>query len=114
VVWQSDNAEQEWREVVGPAFAYQQRKYLEWEEDAESAGGYATGNLDDARRRLFIGTADELAARFSRLHERYPFDEVVFWARLPGVPHALAMEHLERLSSGVMKLLQRGPVHATR
>ena len=34
VVWQSDDAEREWREVVGPAFAYQQRKYLEWEEDA--------------------------------------------------------------------------------
>jgi hypothetical protein len=108
VLWQSDDAEREWRDVVGPAFAYQQRKYLEWEEDARSAGGYATGALSEAQRRLFVGRADELAERLRRLQETYPFDEVVFWARLPGVPLGLALEHLERLSSGVMRLL-RGP-----
>ena len=39
------------------------------------------------------------------LHERYPFDEVIFWPRMPGVPFSLAMEHLERLSEGLMKLV---------
>ncbi len=114
VLWQSDNAEWEWREILGPAFAYQQRKYLEWEEDAESAGGYASGDLTDARRHLFVGSADELAERLTRLGQRYPFDEVVFWARLPGVPFGLAVEHLERLSSGVMRLLSHSPTLRTR
>jgi len=107
VLWQSDDSDREWREIVGPAFAYQQRKYLEWTEEAAPAGGYASHlDLSAAARRLFVGRADDIAERLSRLKERYPFDEVVFWARLPGVPHALAVEHLERLSSGVMRLLR--------
>ncbi len=106
VVWQSDNAEREWRDIVGPAFAYQQRKYLEWEEGVQSAGGYATSDLTEARNRLFVGPVNQLAERLARLRETYPFDEVVFWARLPGVPFGLAVEHLERLSSGVMRLLR--------
>jgi alkanesulfonate monooxygenase SsuD/methylene tetrahydromethanopterin reductase-like flavin-dependent oxidoreductase (luciferase family) len=106
VLWQSDEPEKEWRDIVGPAFAYQQRKYLEWEEGAPTAGGYAEdGDVASARRQLFVGRADDLAERLIRLREKYPFDEVVFWARMPGVPFALAMEHLERLSSGVMKVV---------
>lgn len=109
ILWQSDDAEREWRDTVGPAFAYQQRKYLEWEEGVASAGGYGTGDLPEARRRLFVGPADELAERLTRLRQAYPFDEVVFWARLPGVPFALALEHLERLSAGVMRLVRDSP-----
>jgi hypothetical protein len=73
------------------------------------------GDPSEARRRLFVGSADELAERLTRLRHSYPFDEVVFWARLPGVPFALALEHLERLSTGVMKLVAaKGAVHAGR
>lgn len=107
VVWQSDTAEREWRDVIGPAFAYEQRKYVEWEEGAQTAGGYGlTSDLEQSRRQLFVGRADDLAERLVSLRGRYPFDEVVFWARLPGVPHSLAMEHLERLSSGLMPLVR--------
>lgn len=107
VLWQSDEFESEWRNVIGPAFAYQQRKYAEWEEDAATAGGYAfSQDADQSRRELFVGTASDLAERLLSLRARYPFDEVVFWARLPGVPFSLAMEHLERLSTGLMPLVQ--------
>jgi alkanesulfonate monooxygenase SsuD/methylene tetrahydromethanopterin reductase-like flavin-dependent oxidoreductase (luciferase family) len=107
VLWQSDEPEREWRDVIGPAFAYQQRKYAEWEEYAASAGGYAfLQDPEQSRRELFVGSATDLAERLLSLRARYPFDEVVFWARLPGVPFSLAMEHLERLSSGLMPLVQ--------
>jgi alkanesulfonate monooxygenase SsuD/methylene tetrahydromethanopterin reductase-like flavin-dependent oxidoreductase (luciferase family) len=110
VLWQSDTPDTEWRDVIGPAFAYQQRKYAEWEEDAPSAGGYAfSRDLEQSRREMFVGPADELAHRLLALQARYPFDEVVFWARLPGVPFPLAMEHLERLSSGLMPLVSNHP-----
>jgi alkanesulfonate monooxygenase SsuD/methylene tetrahydromethanopterin reductase-like flavin-dependent oxidoreductase (luciferase family) len=71
-----------------------------------TAGGYtATTDLDEARARLFVGRADEIAERLLALRERYPFDEVVFWARLPGVPLDLAIEHLQRLSEDVLPVV---------
>jgi alkanesulfonate monooxygenase SsuD/methylene tetrahydromethanopterin reductase-like flavin-dependent oxidoreductase (luciferase family) len=107
VLWVGADAIAEWRDVVGPAFAYQQRKYAEWEADAATAGGYtATTDLDEARTRLFVGRPDEIAERLLALRERYPFDEVVFWARLPGVPLELAIEHLQRLSEDVLPVVR--------
>jgi len=103
VIWASDTPERDWREVVGPAFAYQQRKYEEWEGGAATAGGYAfTGEPEDIRRGLFVGRSEDVAERLLGLRERYPFDEIVFWTRLPGVPFGLALDHLERLSEEVL------------
>jgi alkanesulfonate monooxygenase SsuD/methylene tetrahydromethanopterin reductase-like flavin-dependent oxidoreductase (luciferase family) len=108
VIWASDDAERRWREVVGPAFGYQQRKYAEWEEDTPSAGGYApAGDLDDLRRRVLIGRPAEITERLLGLREAYPFDEVVIWARLPGVPLDMALEHLEVIAAEVAPELAR-------
>lgn len=106
VVWASGEPERDWRESLGPAFAYQQRKYMEWEDGVATAGGYAfSEDPDDVRRGLFVGRSEEVAERLIRLRERYPFDEVVFWARLPGVSFGMALEHLERLSEEVVPLI---------
>jgi alkanesulfonate monooxygenase SsuD/methylene tetrahydromethanopterin reductase-like flavin-dependent oxidoreductase (luciferase family) len=106
VLWVSDDADREWAEWVGPAFAYQQQKYQEWEGGAPSAGGYAFAeDPGEVRRGLFVGRSEDVSERLLRLQERYPFGEVVFWARLPGVPFGLALEHLERLSAEVMPRL---------
>jgi alkanesulfonate monooxygenase SsuD/methylene tetrahydromethanopterin reductase-like flavin-dependent oxidoreductase (luciferase family) len=103
VVWASDEPERDWRESVGPAFVYQQRKYEEWENGVATAGGYAFAkDPEKLRRGLFVGRSEEVAERLLRLRERYPFDEVVFWARLPGVPFEMAIEQLERLSAEVL------------
>jgi alkanesulfonate monooxygenase SsuD/methylene tetrahydromethanopterin reductase-like flavin-dependent oxidoreductase (luciferase family) len=106
VLWASDDAEREWATWVGPAFAYQQRKYMEWEQGVPTAGGYAfTEDPEEVRRGLFVGRSEEVGERLLRVHERYPFDEAVFWARLPGVPFGMALEHLERLAAEVMPRL---------
>ena len=107
VLWASDDFEREWREVVGPAFLYQQRKYREWEGDVPSAGGYAPSeDLDDLMRRMLIGPPREIAERLVALHERYPFDEVTFWVRLPGVPLGMALEHVERVGTEIIPVLR--------
>jgi alkanesulfonate monooxygenase SsuD/methylene tetrahydromethanopterin reductase-like flavin-dependent oxidoreductase (luciferase family) len=106
VLWASEEAGREWQETVGPAFAYQQRKYQEWEGDVPSAGGYAfTGDLDDLRRRMLIGRPGEIAERLLALREAYPFDEAVIWPRLPGVPLGMALAHLEALAAEVAPAL---------
>jgi alkanesulfonate monooxygenase SsuD/methylene tetrahydromethanopterin reductase-like flavin-dependent oxidoreductase (luciferase family) len=111
VLWASDDAEREWAEWVGPAFAYQQQKYREWEGGVPTAGGYAFAeDSEEVRRGLFVGRSKDVGERLLRLRQRYPFDEVVFWARLPGVPFGLALEHLERLSAELMPHLAEASV----
>jgi alkanesulfonate monooxygenase SsuD/methylene tetrahydromethanopterin reductase-like flavin-dependent oxidoreductase (luciferase family) len=106
VLWASDDAEREWREVVGPAFHYQQRKYEEWEDGVASAGGYAFGgDVDQLRHGQLVGRPTEVVEQLLALHEVYPFDEAVFWARLPGVPLSLALENLERVAAEVAPAL---------
>jgi alkanesulfonate monooxygenase SsuD/methylene tetrahydromethanopterin reductase-like flavin-dependent oxidoreductase (luciferase family) len=106
VLWAGEDAGRQWRETVGPAFHYQQRKYQEWEGDVPSAGGYAfSGDLDELRQQMLIGRPAEVAERLLALREAYPFDEVVVWARLPGVPLAAALEHLEVLAAEVAPAL---------
>jgi alkanesulfonate monooxygenase SsuD/methylene tetrahydromethanopterin reductase-like flavin-dependent oxidoreductase (luciferase family) len=106
VIWASDDADREWREVVGPAFRYQQRKYAEWEGGVPSAGGYAfSGDLAALRREMLIGRPAEVAERLLGLREAYPFDEFVVWARLPGVPLGMALAHLEALAAEVTPAL---------
>jgi alkanesulfonate monooxygenase SsuD/methylene tetrahydromethanopterin reductase-like flavin-dependent oxidoreductase (luciferase family) len=107
VIWASEDAAREWRDVVGPAFLYQQRKYLEWEGETPTAGGYAfSQDLDALRRRMLVGRPAEIAERLLALREGYPFDEVVLWVRLPGVPLAMAVDHLQRMSAEVLPALR--------
>jgi alkanesulfonate monooxygenase SsuD/methylene tetrahydromethanopterin reductase-like flavin-dependent oxidoreductase (luciferase family) len=106
-LWASPNAARDWEEVVGPAFAYQQRKYQEWEEDAASAGGYAfSSDLGDLRARMLIDTPERIAERLLALRRSYPFDEVTFWARLPGIPVEMATDHLEAVAATVIPALR--------
>jgi alkanesulfonate monooxygenase SsuD/methylene tetrahydromethanopterin reductase-like flavin-dependent oxidoreductase (luciferase family) len=107
VLWASDDAEREWRETVGPAFLYQQRKYAEWDAGEERAEGYlesdpALTDLDAVRERMLVGTPESIAERLVALHAACRLDELVFWARLPGVPHDMAVAHLERLAERVL------------
>ena len=107
VLWASDDAEREWAEWIGPAFAYQQRKYMEWEQGVPTAGGYAfTEDAEECPARSVRRAVGGHRRASPRVHERYPFDEAVFWARLPGVPFGMALEHLERLAAEVMPRLR--------
>jgi len=54
---------------------------------------------------MLIGRPAEIAERLLALREAYPFDEVVIWPRLPGVPLNLALDHLEAIASQVAPAL---------
>lgn len=107
VVWASDDFEREWMDTVGPAFLYQQRKYAEWDAGGPRAEGYLADDPDLGRlmRRMLIGRPAEIADRLAELHARFPLHELVFWPRLPGVPHRMAVEHLERFAAEVLPRL---------
>jgi len=54
---------------------------------------------------MLIGRPGEIAERLLALREAYPFDEVVIWPRLPGVPLGMALAHLEALAAEVAPAL---------
>ncbi|GLW11566.1 monooxygenase [Microtetraspora sp. NBRC 13810] len=104
-VWASDDWEREWREHVGAAFRYQQVMYAEWagggEEDLPAFLRQPSWDLDEVRRRVFAGRPDEVAERLSALREVFPFDEIVIWPALPGVPFELAEKCLRTFATQV-------------
>lgn len=107
-LWASDDADREWRDVVGPAFLYQQRQYAAWDAGTQRADGYlgAHTDLDALRRRVLVGRPGEIAERLAALAARVPIDEVVFWARLPGVPAEMAIAHLRTIAADVAPALR--------
>lgn len=98
VIWASPDWEREWERFVGPAFAYQQRRYREWAAGAGAPEGVA--RVEDPRGML-VGPPGEIAERLSALRAIYPFDEVVIWPQLPGVPDELAREQLHIVATEV-------------
>ena len=55
--------------------------------------------------QMLIGLPGEVAERLLALRQAYPFDEVVIWPRLPGVPLGMAQAHLEALAAEVAPAL---------
>ncbi len=103
IVWPSEDFEAEWRDHVFPAFLYQQQRYAEWAGSVELPEGLL-GSAADAerlRRSMLIGTPEEIAQRLSAIRAVYPFDEVVIWPRLPGVPHELGERCLRTFAEQV-------------
>jgi alkanesulfonate monooxygenase SsuD/methylene tetrahydromethanopterin reductase-like flavin-dependent oxidoreductase (luciferase family) len=108
-LWASRDPIREWKRVVGPAFAYQQRRYAEWDAGSARAEGYLDDDrdLDAVRPRVVVGRPDEVADRLIKLGRTVPLDEVVFWHRLPGVARTTARAHLELLAAEVMPAIRR-------
>lgn len=110
IVWPTDDPEADWRKYVGPAFEYQQRRYADWAGSQPATEGYLEGSsaLDALQHRMLIGTPEDVAERLSRIRNTYPFDEVVIWPQLPGVPHELARRCLHTLAEDVVPLMHAG------
>ncbi len=107
VVWPSDDYEAEWREFVYPAFRYQQLRYAEWAGSGELPEGllHEDEGRESLRRRMLVGTPEEIVDRLNAIRTVYPFDEVVIWPRLPGVPRQLAERCLQTIGERVAPAL---------
>lgn len=103
IVWASEDFKAEWREHVHPAFLYQQRRYAEWAGSVALPEGLLGGAADAERlrRSMLIGPPAEIAERLSAIRSVYPFDEVVIWPRLPGIPHELGERCLRTFAEQV-------------
>ncbi len=92
------SAASDWDGDFGRALRYQQGQY------ALASGGDPTA-LEFERRYILVGPAPELAQRLISTWQDTPWHELVFYPRLPGVPHDRAMEQIELVSSRLVPAL---------
>jgi alkanesulfonate monooxygenase SsuD/methylene tetrahydromethanopterin reductase-like flavin-dependent oxidoreductase (luciferase family) len=104
-LWVSDDPEADWAELYGPAFEYQQRKYVDWFGDTSVDPGLPGGITD--RNAQFVGTPEDVAVRLFDTWRQAPWHDYGFFYRLPGIPHERALEHLELISSRLVPELAR-------
>jgi alkanesulfonate monooxygenase SsuD/methylene tetrahydromethanopterin reductase-like flavin-dependent oxidoreductase (luciferase family) len=102
VLWCSEDPERDWETFVGPSFEYLQRRYFDWSGSDTPPDGLAR---DISREKILVDTPSEVARRLVETHKQVPWHELVFWYRLPGVPHQKALEHLDLVANTVTKLV---------
>jgi alkanesulfonate monooxygenase SsuD/methylene tetrahydromethanopterin reductase-like flavin-dependent oxidoreductase (luciferase family) len=72
-------------------------------------GGIASYSNTNAvvhdRANYLVGTPEVVARRLAALHDDVRFDHFAYWARLPGLSHARAMESLRMVASRVLPAL---------
>jgi alkanesulfonate monooxygenase SsuD/methylene tetrahydromethanopterin reductase-like flavin-dependent oxidoreductase (luciferase family) len=106
-VWVTDDAERDWNGHFGTALRYQQRRYAQAAGDDPAALEFDLG-------RALVGRAPELAERLLTMWKQAPWHELVFYPRLPGVPHGQAMEQIDRVSSELRPALSAAAARLVR
>lgn len=102
-LWATEDPERDWERLLRPAAEYQARKYAEWAGRLGDAGYQTPETM--RREQVLVDTPEGLARRLVETRARAPWDELVFWYRIPGIGHEEAMAHLERIAGHLIPLL---------
>jgi probable F420-dependent oxidoreductase len=102
-VYVCEDPERGWQEVK-EHYLYMARRYQLW--STTSDGEEPDGSLDQAdelsRENYLVGTPDMIAAAISRLRREFPFDQLIFWARPPGLSLERSSRSLELFAQQVL------------
>jgi alkanesulfonate monooxygenase SsuD/methylene tetrahydromethanopterin reductase-like flavin-dependent oxidoreductase (luciferase family) len=110
-LWASEDPERDWEGFYRSARDYQLRKYAEWRSGSEA--GLPELEALASPDSLLVDTPENLAKRLLALRTQIPFDELVFWYRIPGISHERALEHLGVVGRHVIPLLGDPPPDGT-
>lgn len=113
-MWATDDPERDWATFFRPALEYQFGKYAEWAGDPSRVGVESSSAAPWDDGGMLFDTPENLAARLLRIRARAPYDELVFWYRIPHLGHERAMAHLELMAKRVMPLVQAGATAAAQ
>ena len=106
-VYLGDTPEQAWKDVA-PGIAYQMNRYADWGTDRELPRPKPL-TAEDLRPESFswIGTPETVAENLVELYRDVPYQQVCFWARLPGLNTHQVRRNLERFQSEVVPLVSK-------
>jgi probable F420-dependent oxidoreductase len=97
--------------AIGDGLLYHENGYSSWfkasghlEHERELTGFQSVADLP--LDRYVLGTPDEVVEKINQLREKYDFDELILWGRLPGVDWGEAERSLRLLAEHVLPRLR--------
>ncbi len=109
VIFAAETKEKAW-ELSGEYFLYQFNAYRQWFSDAadvDTHGGAVNDPADLSPNHYFVGTPDDIIAGIRECRRTYDFEELIFWARPPGMPIQVSTRSLELIAAEVMPEITR-------
>jgi probable F420-dependent oxidoreductase len=107
VLFAAASREEAW-DICGPHFLYQFNAYRQWFSaagDDDTHGAELTDPSVLSSEHYFVGTPDDILAAIQDSQQRLGYQELVFWARPPGLPVEQATASLELIAKHVLPAL---------
>jgi alkanesulfonate monooxygenase SsuD/methylene tetrahydromethanopterin reductase-like flavin-dependent oxidoreductase (luciferase family) len=111
VLFAAESREKAW-ELCGAHLLYQFNMYRQWFSDAGDADAHGAELGDPAvlsPEHYFVGTPDDILAAIQDSQQRLGYEELVFWARPPGMPVEHSTASLELIAKHVLPALHETP-----
>ncbi len=111
VVFAASSMDEAW-ELAGESLLYQFNGYRKWFADADDAdthGAPVTDYHDLSKDHYFVGTPDYIIEQILAAEARFGFEELIFWARPPGMPIDVATRSLELIAREVLPAVATAP-----
>jgi probable F420-dependent oxidoreductase len=107
VLFAAESRDRAW-EICGDHLLYQFNAYRQWFSDAGDADSHGAGQLEPAvlsPEHYFVGTPDDILTAITESQKRFGYEELVFWARPPGMPIEQSTASLELIARHVLPAL---------
>ena len=104
VLFAASSHEMAWEEA-GESLLYQFNCYRKWFADATDAdthGGVVTDYRALSAAHYFVGTPDEIVEAIRAAEREFGFEELIFWARPPGMRLEVSTRSLELIAKEVL------------
>jgi probable F420-dependent oxidoreductase len=108
VLFAANSRDKAW-EICGEHLLYQFNAYRRWFSaagDADTHGAELTDPSVLSREHYLVGTPDDILAAIQESQRRLRYEELVFWARPPGMPIEQSTASLELIAQHVLPALQ--------
>ncbi len=104
VIFAASSKEEAW-ELAGESLLYQFNGYRKWFADADDVdthGDVVTDYRELSTSHYFVGTPDEIIESILSAEREFGFEELIFWARPPGMPLDVSTKSLELIAKEVL------------
>jgi alkanesulfonate monooxygenase SsuD/methylene tetrahydromethanopterin reductase-like flavin-dependent oxidoreductase (luciferase family) len=109
VLFAADSRDKAW-ELCGEHLLYQFNMYRQWFSDAGDDDAHGAELADPgvlAPEHYFVGTPDDILAAILDSQQRLGYEELIFWARPPGMPTEHSTASLELIAKHVLPALRK-------